>query len=262
MATEKLTLLTQVQGATAAAGEIGKIGGAIDRVSGKAAALRGKLTGAISRVGGFLNQTGLGYAALNAAGSIGSDIVAASNAGTGGVAGTAGNILGGAATGAAFAGPIGALGGIVTGIGKSAIEIGEATREHTAAIKATGEKHLQNATLEDLNKSIAGIDAAIQGFMDNPLSFFLGGGDAVRDLKALKDKYEEQKRVLMAEGSDTERAIRNNATSVVGAINGIDVAPTVNVSVNVSGSQTASVSYTSGTTNYNFAGGAWGQGAG
>lgn len=241
MATEKLTLLTEVKGAAQVAGQIGKIEGAIDRVSTKAGNLRTKLGGAVGAAGNFLSRSGLGYTALNFAGEFGAQTLAASNAGTGGPAGVLGNVGGAAASGAAMgaaAGPIGALAGAAAGaavgIGKSAVEIGEATSKMADQVSATGKDALaHNPTLEELNTSIAGIDKGLADLTSNGLNFFLGGGDAAKKLTDLKAEYERQRDTLMQEGADTERALRANANAVVQAINGIDVKPQVNVNVAV-----------------------------
>ena len=256
MPSEVLTVVTNVQGAATAASQIGRIESAIDRVSTKAGILRGKLSGAVGSAGSFLSRTGLGYAALNAAGSIGSDVLASSNAGTGGAAGVLGNV-GGAAMGA-IAGPIGALAGAAAGaavgLGKSAVEIGQASSEMADAVKKQGETALKSATVEDLTTSIAGIDTALADLQKNGFNFFLGGGDAAKKLVELKAEYQKQRDTLMQEGADTERALRQNAYAIVAAINGLDLSVNVSVPVRVAvaeGGTVSSVSYASGITSTN-----------
>lgn len=260
MATEKLILQTQVTGAAQVAGQIGQIERAIDRVGSKAAGLRGRLSGAVGAAGNFLGRTGLGYAALNFVGDAGANLSAGANAGTGAGGGVLANVGGNAASGAAvgaIAGPLGALAGAAAGaavgIGKSAVEIGQATSQMADQVSKTGQDALKKASLEDLNTSIAGIDKSLADLTSNGLNFFLGGGDAAKKLTDLKAAYEQQRQTLMQEGSDTERALRANAQAVVAAINGLDLNVNVYSSVkanvtfqDVIDRQTTAESYTGG----------------
>lgn len=251
MPVHELTLVTRVKGAVQAAGDIDKVGSAIDRVKTKAQTASARIGGFAASAGNFIQRSGLATQALYYGGQLGADVMAGSNAGAG-PQGIAGNVLGGAAAGASIAGPVGAAAGIAAGVVKSAAEIGQSTSAQAAEIGKAGDAMIATKpSLDSLNTSIAAIDKGLADLQSNGLNFFLGGGDAAKKLTELKQKYEEQRQTLLQEGSDTERALRQNAYSIVAAINGLDLSVNVNVPVSVRTEGVTSVTYSSGITSTN-----------
>lgn len=197
MASEVLSIITRVQGAVETARDIGKIGTAIDTVSTKATGLRGKLGAIGGKVGGFLSSTGIG------------DQISMM-----------------------------AIDASARAVRDTYEQVQAQTAAATKQVTSTGQDFLKsNPTIDQLNTSIAGIEKGMEDIKANPLTFFVGGGDAMKELVKLRADYQRQRDTIMQEGADTERALRSNAGAIVAAINGLDL------SVSVYSAVTANVTF-------------------
>lgn len=173
MASEVLSIVTMVQGAVAAARDIGKIGGAIDSVGAKAAGLRGKLGAVGGQVSGALNAVGLSPQFLAMEG----------------------------------------LDLLFRQVRQTFEDVSKQTGDMTKDVGSTGRDFLKsNPTVAELNKSIAGMDQSLKDLMANPLTFFLGGGDAAKEIVKLRDEYKAQRDAAIAAEGRTEALLRQNLT--------------------------------------------------